>query len=538
MKLLLSFVLCLFTLSSAHADTVPIYGVDFPVDRIAVSDDESAVVTIRGESRLIPRSSVDSYVIKEFFSPASTNRFKISGSQLERFIIDSFSYENYEWTGVALSTYCHDNFPQAGKRGFLEGLAARDKGFFSKIDQSLRQNLEISHFDPECTELIFISALAHPDEVRRSYLKLLYAIAPTMRELYKQRYNESLLKGEDPDVYLSSYEVLYGETDPLSDYFQSKKNSLKSLSENISQKRWFNLKKDIETFSFKDDNFLSQYLSVHAEHLCSSESLLDCISFFNCIPIDQLKPSAPEVIQRVFVRSNGSEDEIFTRKDLLPFIELMAQKSSDLKNLIIEKLSLRLRDSLSYFDFDLITLLSKLSPERARSESLLLAKNLYAINRSADAKKLLQTFVPDLTFVEKIKIHTYRLFNSLFFLLILIGLILTALGCLRYTRAKRAVPERSATATSSGAFRETPRFVSEVKVARDSPRKNEIKSCLEFFGLQEGASEKHIKNAYRKRIKDVHPDARGTAQSTGANAEFLKTQEIYERLMELLKEGD
>lgn len=538
MKIFFRTLIALSLTSFAWADSITILGVDFPVERITHSEDSTVIVTLNGESRLIPKSALDEFVIKGVFSKAFREKLSLSGSQLEKFMIEALNNKNYEWVATSLASYCDEGFAQAGKKGFIQGLYAREKDIFIKINQYFEKSINIIHFDSECSEFLYKAGINHPEQVKNGYLKLLYKIAPTIKELYKQGFAQSIISDEESSKLLNSYKVLYGDTDPLVTYFTKRKLLISSITENVTHKRWLNLKNDIDTTGPEEKVVISQFLSNKASDLCSKELLIDCISLLSCIPDEGFRSDIPSMIKKALTEKISLENEIFIRKDLLKFLVKVSLKSPEVKNEFEDMLESKLERSSEVFNFELLSILHELSPAKARSHGVLIAKKLYAINQTEDAKKIINNFVPQLSFLEKLSLHASRLFNSLFFLLSVAGVILTTLGCIRFGKASKKQIDKSGNATTSGAYQPPPRFVSEIKLNLDTPRRIEINTCLHYFGLSENASEKEIKNAYRKRIKDVHPDAMGGSQNAEANAEFLKTQEMYERLTELLKQNN
>lgn len=530
-------VLCTLSFASiAWADSITILGVDFPVERLTHSEDSTVIVTLNGESRLIPKSSLNEFVIKGVFSKAFREKLSLSGSQIEKFIIEALNNQNYEWVALSLASYCDEGFAQAGKRGFIQGLFAREKDIFLKTNEYFEKSINIAHFDSECSELIYRAGVYYPELVKNGYLKLIYKLAPSIKELFKQGFTQSLTSDDESNTLLNSYQVLYGETDPLVDYFNKRKQLISSISENVSHKRWLNLKNNIDTIEPEEIGVISQFLSHQAADLCSKELLIDCLSMLSCIPVEGFRSDIPSMIKKSFERKISLDNEIFLRKDLLKFLGRVSLKSPEVKVEFEDMLTSKLEDSSGIFDFELLSLLHEISTDKSRAVGISIAKNLYAANNTDDAKKIINNFVPNLTFFERVSLHASRLFHSLFFLLSAAGTLLTALGCIRYSKVSKRHIDNSGSATSSGEYQPPPRFVSEIKINLDTPRRVEINACLHYFGLSENANEKEIKNAYRKRIKDVHPDALGSGQNTEANAEFLKTQEIYERLTELLKQ--
>jgi hypothetical protein len=73
------------------------------------------------------------------------------------------------------------------------------------------------------------------------------------------------------------------------------------------------------------------------------------------------------------------------------------------------------------------------------------------------------------------------------------------------------------------------------EVASDSTFEEDqqiLRESLAFFGLELGASERDVKNAYRQAVKQYHPDS-GYAREDG-NEQFIAITQQYERLLQLL----
>ncbi len=76
---------------------------------------------------------------------------------------------------------------------------------------------------------------------------------------------------------------------------------------------------------------------------------------------------------------------------------------------------------------------------------------------------------------------------------------------------------------------------SGVEVPLDDPFEEDqqiLRESLAFFGLELGASERDVKNAYRQAVKKYHPDS-GYAREDG-NEQFIAITQQYERLLQLL----
>lgn len=71
-----------------------------------------------------------------------------------------------------------------------------------------------------------------------------------------------------------------------------------------------------------------------------------------------------------------------------------------------------------------------------------------------------------------------------------------------------------------------------VKEAGGATVSDELAASLAFFGLEPGATEKEIKNAYRMAVKQYHPDS-GQFRDDG-NEHFIKITSEYERLLKLM----
>src|SRR3989304_460059 len=58
-----------------------------------------------------------------------------------------------------------------------------------------------------------------------------------------------------------------------------------------------------------------------------------------------------------------------------------------------------------------------------------------------------------------------------------------------------------------------------------------------ILGLQEGASNEEIKNAYRQKAKECHPDMKPPEKKKEAEEEFKKLTKAYDALSDVENEG-
>lgn len=149
-----------------------------------------------------------------------------------------------------------------------------------------------------------------------------------------------------------------------------------------------------------------------------------------------------------------------------------------------------------------------------------------------------------------LRLAVLRLSSGQFMLLIagivaLGGAIIVGLTRARPRDTQVGEPEPSAAATESGlgpqrrgeaAVEHEP--LQDFVVAehrRMSPSAQEYQRCLEELGLPVTADLRAIKNAYRRLVKSVHPDANQTHDETAATR-FIELTRVYDRILELRRD--
>lgn len=81
--------------------------------------------------------------------------------------------------------------------------------------------------------------------------------------------------------------------------------------------------------------------------------------------------------------------------------------------------------------------------------------------------------------------------------------------------------------------KELPGYLRPVEVESESEQDDEYSRLLRMFGLRDSASESDIKQAYRVKIKELHPDA-GQVSADAENSEaFRELKHSYDRILEI-----
>jgi hypothetical protein len=106
------------------------------------------------------------------------------------------------------------------------------------------------------------------------------------------------------------------------------------------------------------------------------------------------------------------------------------------------------------------------------------------------------------------------LYLSIAFGIPVLGYVFMAIDIRRYLRSLG----RALVAVTSAARREAPDWLS-----RDQP------PCLQTFNLTMPCTEEQVLTAYRRRIKELHPDHGGDLQ------QFLRVQKHFEQALHLVR---
>jgi hypothetical protein len=155
------------------------------------------------------------------------------------------------------------------------------------------------------------------------------------------------------------------------------------------------------------------------------------------------------------------------------------------------------------------------------------------------ARNVAFTFLGKPGLLLKVKLKTAQLGLSLKQLMVLCALVLASVAGVISWLVRRT-PSRAAATDPRTHGEEAVIEQERIVLNRNEPTPEYARDFVEalaFFDLKPGATLVEIKNAYRMRVKECHPDRRANA-SPYDNSEFVELTAAYDRVLQLFERHD
>lgn len=485
------FIFILFLLELALSQTaITILGVKFPVDKYEEVDNNSVIVTIGGISRLLGKDQVEDFIVQN-----SIGAIK-SPNDLSDFTKRAKASGRTDWALRAVQTLCDERVVLSGKDLIVRDVIS-EFGEFGNYPKAL---------DPECAKEIFLN----PDLPPPTNLGILYKLSGVIKEEANKRV--PILEKKSAERLIGRLLELYGETDL--DVQAIKTNFLKFLDLKESLvKGSFNeaekLVNDLKETSF--NVVLNDLIHDGAKSENNAGKTIKILSFAL-----SSRPSTFKILDDAIERLRGEDLLIFSSSKILKFASQSDKFIPKIKDLVNEALS---TNSFLIAEEGIKALL-EISPSDGERAVIRIIEKQRAVGLFAEADRAAKLLNRNLTFIEKFRLFLF----SDGWLLGITGFSL-ALTLVLFTLKKKRIKVQQLEEENP---KEVPKFVTMQRASGLDRRKDEYAILLEFFELSGEVTEREIKNAFRKKIKEVHPDL-----VEGQNQDFLKTKESYERLLEL-----
>ncbi|GEM_PF-4264091 len=471
--------------------SVTVLGVSFPVDKFEVVDEESVVVTINGVSRLLSKDKVDAWVVEHALGAIKSPR------DLGDFTKRAKASGRIDWALKAIQTLCDEKVVLPGKDIIVRDVISELRDFKDYPKK----------LDPECAkEIILNPSLTPPEEV-----SVLYKLAGAVKEEAEKRVAQGIIEGKSSQSLIDRMLELYGETDIEVSALRNNYLQVNRLKDAITRGSFSEAEQLV--LELKNTGFSVAINEILHEQAKSSNNPGRSLQILSLAI--STRPSTFEILDQAI--SNLSKDDIpvFTSDRVLKFASQNEKLVFKLKSLTTEALS-----SNSFLEAEEgIKALISISSKDGEKLALKMMEKQRALGLFTEANRTATLISRKLTFLERLRL--FLLSDG--WLLGLTGLSLAILLTLLRIRRKKKVIKVKIQENN-----DTPKFVTMGRATGFDRRKDEYGTLLEFFGLSGQVTEREIKNAFRKKIKEVHPDL-----VEGQDQDFLKTKESYERLLEL-----
>lgn len=523
-------IACLFIFSFANpiqAESHTVLGLRIPIEKLENVDDKSVIVQIAGnQSRLIERTGLDEYVVSEGLRPDIVKN--VSPQELISFIESAINSQKTSWVAHGVSVLCQASQEASSKDPILKSSLSylTSQNF---IEQLLRLIPKPEQFDEVCAAPIIIPASELKITTPVSYL---YKFSSSIKSQIRQLVIDSLSHGntEAAKSHLANLVFLYGEADSDVDllkkamvalqeaehYLKEGRNTelsvrVKLLNEAGLQRAWDLILEQAAKDSINEGNSEKALKILSLQKISSAELLVSALKTLNK---DNLSVFSNETTKSRIIETANDFPEF--RKEISSLIESVLSAAIGSGQLLGSSEALEILSSIGSSSSDEIIYSAGLYQARQGNEQK--AHNIFSLLKRP------------LNFNEKLKllILTQGLTISL-----IIGVFGISLILYFMVRSQKLKPKNiSKHHQEEDDEQERPKFVTSATWGRVQVGDPEYLELLNFFNLPIDATEKDIKNAFRKKIKEVHPDV---SNNSSDEKLFIQTKDNYERLLTLLE---
>jgi len=569
-----SVTVILFLLpTTSVAEGVTVSGLAFPVDAIVGVNEANVTVRLGKKETLVPRTDLERFVVEETLGDRTLTE-KLDPRGVLRFVEASFNGGNPRQAGLALRALRWR--PELNEEDLLESLDVlsgieqreSDLGLMAKF--ALVPVFEPERYPRVTARLVIMIGMSDPTWVREHAVPYAYGVKRALHVLLDQELADRLrrrdLEGSEALVRFSR-EVL-GPEDPMSQQAGMWLDRARDLVKAATERDVEALGKALLVES--SDPSLGAVLSpiaMEGLHQAAttaleggdSERALDILS-----RVDLLKRSQAthELTRTSLERLSSDKMSVLQRAEIRAYLDFLSRNDPALAAVYQEKLLaliLRLLDEGAVSETEpLLERIRQLAPAATgvvndilvRQAEEYLSQGLHGLAerkiRESRSSGLGALWLRCRLAIATMSPATMGAFLAIFF-------SLTILLTLSLVRGRRRGPLTSRVNSVGEATNKIP--VEEVgnlsgveetdedrprgfvvnELRRLSPSAQEYQRCLEVLGLTANADLRSIKNAYRRLVKDVHPD-RNKSNDEAAASRFIELTRVYDRILELRKE--
>lgn len=538
-RLAVAFCAINYLICSGYAETVSQYGVAFPVGELRSTGAGYTTVEVGNHHELVEDSRVPQFVSQNYFSDRDLFR-TVSNDNVFAFIHGALAARDIDGAFVALKALCE--FGEAsGKEAaaLVENISTERDA--STLFQKLLTEASLDAVSPRFISVCLATiGMADLEWVRTKAPRLLYTYSDALRIYIREKLLNALHDGrERADSWIDLLKGFFGEDDAEVKSFQILSVKMKQLTEGGK-----GTEISLSDLS-QNDPILKKYLTplfmetVHkkAEQYVRDRDAQNALVSLSQIEQERRTPTTHALTAQALAIVPGESKILFEHKQVQDFVSKVALKDTSVMEqylLCLERM-FEYRIAQGYLDEakSVVALVSQVrSDPNTLNDALRIegALTLLQSGKKAESKQLIDDVQTGVPLIAEAQFLWWKLYLSRVLLgFILLGIVLFAtlikfvpriLGGIRTPHAPHDEEEEEEPE------QERPVFVTAR--SRQSSFSHEYLEDLYDLGLDQSASLKDIKTAYRNRIKDIHPDHQLHKDAD----EFLKVKAVYERLLE------
>ncbi len=549
---LISIAASLCSPLSSYSESFTIDGLTFTVDELAVVDDTTVKVRIGENTRIVDRLSLEDYVVRETFSNEERGG-EYSPEALLAFSQENLKRGNSERAERALEVLVHSRKVDPSSLLLLLSSLEKSPATVQPLKNILLRE-EGRSPGKNIVALLLVLEQLDPEWLRTqgSRVEVLYtdALKISGKELVLRRLNEKDLQGAF--ALVNSISRILGREDPDLSKFKALETRLQEVDSTDALDKLTPLI-DISKRDAELEEALRPYLidALHheAQQVIEAGDSARALVILSRINFQRRTPTTHELVGKALATVGRTSFNGFFDRDVTLMLSELSLKDSVIRDQYIQLLATQViasfRRGSSTKGEVLFLRLLEINPDPSQfNDGLRIQKALEYIAQEdrANAEKEIGNVKTGISLDQQWLLFTqgyYIGFTWLFIALfspLAAAFIFFKFPRFRLIRGFKSLIGRSSPEKEEAARSESEKiFVSAQNRATINPRLKEYTTLLTKLGVSSDAKGSEIKNAYRKCVKDAHPDTNQDIQGL-ASERFIDLTNTYERILELRRE--
>lgn len=556
-----------FLSSALYAEDRLIHGLSFPVQEFVAVDPHSFKVSVAGKSALVGSADADTFIVSESLR-GSEGASRFSLAQLRGFTL----------------TALREGAPVQAAKGFIAVVRGREaslasiEGLVSEI-LGERDGLEVVKIvcsDPSselpaevAAELVAEIGLRDNEWLRSKALSMALRLGPPLRERLQKIFIEAIKQGDAARSAGAAelFTSVFGAEDEQSGELRrivARVRQLQSDSEgrdvdHLSTMLQVAMQGELEKLVLVP--LLVERIMGEGERLLNAGSGAEALGVLSKVPFEARTPRTHELVRRALTGISAGPRSVLQYRPIELFARRVAMQDESVRAAYLTAVEQQTLYHLSQGQLDEVEYYFRkvllVRPDPAPGNDALrveMALVFAARGQLRDAEERWGDISTKPSFLDRIRFSLARMYGDIDALLTLALVFIGILVVLRIIDRGVLLPKlsfRPFLAWLAGLFSprasqqeetqeesetQRPAGFSYLHGAKPSHQGNqEYVRCLIALGVNVDADLKTIKHAYRKAIKDVHPDTQ-QGQNPAATARFVALTTAYDRLLELRRQ--
>lgn len=557
---LFALLVVLFTCGPAKAESIPVFGYPFQVERIESVDQNSVTITVLGSTRLVKRTELENEIVAVYLSRPDLYSI-VELEEFSLFLEEALTKNKPEWVVSAIERALGTaTLPEKLVLDLIDRLGDSPEGIavFQRLVSHI--GLENPQAKGVCAILLSLGKV-DVDWVRTKAVRLLFRYQMPCEAFFTEQYLSALVAGdlELANQIIAIYGASYGVDGQGYRTVLTLSSKIDRLVDGLRASEVGATARTISTLSsdpqFKDSaNAISTGLVERFVKVATTEQRYgDALELLTIhLPTGNASSSAVPLLQKILTAISADPDSIsymlpsqvqvmlrgYAFKD-----EEIRQQYQALLQQNIPKLLIADRFKEAAILFDQIRIIRPDPNVENDGLRQLFVEAFLRVGELESARRILseiETGVPS-GLRMRVLYESLRIGVAFILIMSVVAMILAMLLVYRIVKvsiASKAAKPATAAGNFGGRspddakFDDEPlrKFVSASRAAGVKMPMDPYGEMLLLFGLKPGCTLQEIKVTYRNAVKECHPDLNPNATKS-QTAKFIELTKAYERLV-------